>query len=76
MFLEAYISARYLKYFQSFVDNIDVDEIVDAKLIKNSQSDSKTISLPAEGDSKSIGENSSQLEATGTCSMVSGEKLL
>ncbi|RID56254.1 hypothetical protein BRARA_G03467 [Brassica rapa] len=51
------------------------DEIVDAKLIKNSQSDSKTISLPAEGDSKSIGENSSQLEATGTCSMVSEKSI-
>ncbi|KAF2593029.1 hypothetical protein F2Q70_00045560 [Brassica cretica] len=47
------------------------DEIIDAKLIKNSQSDSKTISLPAEGDSNSFGGNPSQLEVTETCSMVS-----
>ncbi|CAN6938751.1 unnamed protein product [Brassica oleracea] len=47
------------------------DELIDAKLTKNSQSDSKTISLPDEGDSKSIVENPSQLEITGTCSMVS-----
>ncbi|XP_048617455.1 uncharacterized protein LOC106421651 isoform X2 [Brassica napus] len=47
------------------------DELIDAKLTKNTQSDSETIGLPDEGDSKSIVENPSQLEITGTCSMVS-----
>ncbi|KAF3516502.1 hypothetical protein DY000_02064111 [Brassica cretica] len=49
------------------------DELIDAKLTKNTQSDSVTIGLPDEGDSKSIVEISSQLEVAGTCSMVSEE---
>ncbi|XP_056847172.1 uncharacterized protein LOC108817506 isoform X3 [Raphanus sativus] len=54
------------------VEELEVtDELIEAKLTKYTQSDSKTIDLPVEGDSKSISENSSQLEVTGTCSMVS-----
>ncbi|CAH8370998.1 unnamed protein product [Eruca vesicaria subsp. sativa] len=67
------------------------DELIDAKVPKNTQNDSEAIGLPAEGDSETIGKISSQLEFTETCyssmvslevtetcysSMVSGEKLL
>lgn len=37
MFLEAYISARWFNYFQSFIDNDGADELIEAKVTKNTQ---------------------------------------